>query len=101
MSRPPTLTELVRDAALDDDAGIHRALVLVKRLNVVYGRDAATRKALSELADILIGVQQRARCTHQAAERAYQASAAERADAARRELAAQDEAQEAILAQFR
>jgi hypothetical protein len=73
MSRQRTRTELVRDAALDDDFGIDRALVLVKRLNYVYGEDRATKKVLTELADILIGVRARARATHQAAERAYQA----------------------------
>ena len=73
MSNKPTLTERVRDAALDDDFGIDRALVLVKRLNYVYGRDPATKKALEELVDILIGVRRRARITHQTAEQRYQA----------------------------
>ena len=72
MSRQPTRTETVRDAALDTDMGTDRALILVKRLNHVYGRDAATKKVLSELADILIGVQSRARIIHQSAEQAYQ-----------------------------
>ena len=71
-SNKRTRTELVRDAALDDDFGIDRALVLVKRLNYVYGEDKATKKVLSELADILIGVRMRARVIHQAAERTYQ-----------------------------
>jgi hypothetical protein len=78
MSRQRTRTELVRDAALDDDFGIDRALVLVKRLNYVYGEDRATKKVLTELADILIGVRVRARIVHQAAERAYQAEQDER-----------------------
>ena len=72
MSNKPTRTELVRDAALDDDFGIDRALVLVKRLNYVYGEDKATKKVLSELADILIGVRARARVIHQTAEQVYQ-----------------------------
>ena len=74
MSRLPSSTERVRDSALDDDCGADRALVLVKRLNHVYGRDAATKKVLNELADILIGVQARARQRHQTAERLYQAA---------------------------
>jgi hypothetical protein len=69
MRNKPTLTELVRDAALDDDFGLDRALILIKRLNVVYGRDKATRKVLEELTDILIGVRVRARERHQEAER--------------------------------
>jgi protein-disulfide isomerase-like protein with CxxC motif len=78
MSRQRTRTELVRDAALDDDFSIDRALVLVKRLNYVYGEDRATKKVLTELADILIGVRARARATHQDAERLYQAEQDER-----------------------
>ncbi len=73
MRNQPTLTEIVRDAALDDDFGTDRALVLVKRLNRVYGKDPATKKVLDELADILIGVGQRARIIHQTAEQTYQA----------------------------
>ena len=71
MSRTPTRTETVRDAALDTDFGTDRALILVKRLNHVHGRDAATKKVLSELADILIGIQARARVIHQTAEREH------------------------------
>ena len=67
--RKPSVTEIVRDAALDDDFGIDRALVLVRRLNHVYGRDPSTKKALNELADILIGVQCRSRAIHQDIER--------------------------------
>jgi hypothetical protein len=74
MSNKPTLTEIVRDAALDDDFSIDEGLVLIKRLNAVYGKDKATKKALSRLADILIGVQQRSRLIHQTAERTYQAA---------------------------
>ena len=73
MSNKPTRTELVRDAALDDDFGMDRALVLLRRLNYVYGRDKATKKVLGELADILIGIQQRARLTHQEAEQQVKA----------------------------
>jgi hypothetical protein len=73
MSRTPTRTELVRDAALDDDFSIDEALVLVLRLNEAYGRDKATKKALNRLTDILIGVQSRSRIIHQTAEQAYQA----------------------------
>ena len=73
MRNKPTRTELVRDAALDDDFGIDRALVLLRRLNYEYGRDAATKKVLSELADILIGIQARARVVHQTADQQYQA----------------------------
>lgn len=85
MRNKPTLTELVRDAALDDDFGVDRALVLIKRLNYVYGRDKATKKVLEELTDILIAVRQRARARHQEAERRW--------------LAERDEAE--IRAQFR
>lgn len=73
MRNKPTLTEIVRDAALDDDMGIDRALVLVKRLNHVYGSDKATKKALEEIVDILVGVRSRARLIHQTAEQKYQA----------------------------
>ena len=73
MRKTPTLTEIVRDAALDDDFGVDRALVLIKRMNYVYGRDPATKKVLEELADILIGVRRRARIIHQTAEQKYQA----------------------------
>lgn len=73
MRNTPTLTEIVRDAALDDDFSIDEALVLLLRLNTVYGRDPATKKALTRITDILIGVQQRQRTIHQAAERRYQA----------------------------
>lgn len=73
MSRKPSHTEIVRDAALDDDFGTHRALVLVHRLKHVYGRDDATYKVLDELADILIGIQDRQRQTHQLAEQIYEA----------------------------
>jgi len=69
MRNKPTPTELVRDSALDDDFGLDRALVLIKRLNYVYGRDKATKKVLEELTDILIAVRQRARERHQEAER--------------------------------
>lgn len=72
MRNKPSPTEFVRDAALNDDMGIHRALVLVQRLNHVYGSDTATKKALGELADILIGVQDRQRQIHQLAERLYE-----------------------------
>lgn len=73
MRNKPTRTELVRDAALDDDFSIDEALVLVKRLNRVYGGDAATKKVLDRLTDILIGVQGRSRIVHQTAERAHKA----------------------------
>lgn len=73
MSRTPTLTEIVRDAALDNDCGIDRALVLIKRLNVVYGADPATKKALTELVDILVGVRTRQRLIHQTAEQKHKA----------------------------
>jgi hypothetical protein len=73
MRNTPTLTEIVRDAALNNDFGIDRALVLVKRLNHVYGKDAATRRALAELVDILISVRDQARIIHQTAEQKYQA----------------------------
>lgn len=73
MSRKPSHTEIVRDAALDDDMGTDRALVLVQRLKHAYGRDPATYKALDELADILIGIQNRQRQVHQLAEQLYEA----------------------------
>jgi hypothetical protein len=85
MRNKPTSAELARDSALDDDFGIDRVLVLIKRLNYVYGRDKATRKVLEEAADILIGVRQRARQRHQEAERC--------------QMAERDEAE--IRAQFR
>jgi hypothetical protein len=71
MRNKPTSAETARDSALDDDFGIDRALVLIKRMNYVYGRDKATRKVLEELTDILIGVRQRARKRHQEAERKH------------------------------
>lgn len=73
MRNKPTRTETVRDAALDDDFSIDEALVLVRRLNEVYGADKATKKVLNRLADILIGVQCRSRLVHQTAEQRYQA----------------------------
>ena len=73
MSKTPTRTELVRDAALDDDFSLDEALVLIKRLNAAYGKDVATKKVLNRLVDILIGVQSRSRIVHQTAEQAYQA----------------------------
>jgi hypothetical protein len=101
MRNKPTLTEIVRDAALDNDFGTDRALVLVQRLNHVYGGDKGTRKALDELADILIGIQERARLIHQAAEQdCLSTRTAERQDAARRELERADEEQSAYLSQF-
>ena len=101
MRNKPTLTEIVRDAALDDDFSIDEALVLIQRLNHVYGEDKATKKALNRLADIVIGIQERARIIHQAAEREYQGCAAERQDAARKALEAQDAEQDEYLSQFR
>lgn len=74
MRNKPSSTERVRDSALDDDLGIDRALEILLKFNHVYGRDRTTKKYLNELADILIGVQQRARQRHQAAERIYQAA---------------------------
>jgi len=74
MRNKPTPAETARDSALDDDFGLDRALVLVKRLNYVYGRDPATHKVLTELADHLIGIKQRARARHQSAERDYRAA---------------------------
>jgi len=73
MSKTPTRTELVRDAALDDDFSLDEGLVLLKRLNRAYGADPATKKVLDRLTDILIGVQSRSRIVHQTAEQAYQA----------------------------
>jgi hypothetical protein len=73
MRNKPSLTELVRDAALDDDFSIDEGLVLIKRLNVVYGSDKATKKALNRLADILIGIQERRRTIHQTAEEKHRA----------------------------
>lgn len=70
MSKPPTPLEMARDSALDDDCSLDRALILLKRLHVFYGRDPATKKVLNELVDIQIKVQRRARQRHQAAERA-------------------------------
>lgn len=84
MSKRPTLTEIVRDAALDNDCGVDRALVLVKRLNAVYGKDDATKKVLTELVDILVRVRASSRLIHQTAEGQYQA----------------DRDDEAIMAQF-
>ena len=98
--RTRTLTEIVRDAALDDDFGTDRALVLVQRLNHVYGRDPATKKVLAELVDILAGIQERQRAIHQAAEQDYQRHAAGRQDAANAELRRQDEAELEQLAQL-
>lgn len=72
MRNKPTLTEIVRDAALDDDFSIDEGLVLLRRLNRVYGADPATKKALDRIADILIGVQARQRLIHQTAEQRYQ-----------------------------
>jgi hypothetical protein len=100
MRNKPTLTEVVRDAALDDDFSTDRALVLVKRLYHVYGKDEATKKVLNELADILIGIQERQRIIHQAAEQEYQGLPAERADTARAALEAADAQQSAEMAQF-
>lgn len=100
MRNKPTLTEIVRDAALDDDCSTDEGLVLVKRLYHVYGSDPATRKVLTRLADILIGIQARQRLIHQAAEQQYRSAPAERQDAARRALAEQDEAQLRELSQF-
>ena len=71
MSRRTTRTELVRDAALDNDLSLDEALVLLRRLNHVYGRDPATKKVLSRLVDIVIGHQQRDRLIHQDAESAW------------------------------
>lgn len=73
MTRQPTRTERVRDAALDNDLSLDEALVLLRRLNHVYGEDKATKKVLSRLVDIVIGHQQRDRIIHQSAERAYKA----------------------------
>lgn len=71
MRNKPTLTEIVRDAALDDDFSIDEGLMLIKRLNAVYGDDKATKKVLNRLADILIGVQTRSRLVHQTAEQRH------------------------------
>lgn len=100
MRNKPTLTEIVRDAALDDDCGADRGLILVQRLYHVYGSDPATKKALNELTDILIGIQERQRVIHQIAEQQYRSLPAERQDAAKRALAEQDEAQLTELSQF-
>lgn len=97
MRNTPTLTELVRDAALDNDFGVDRLLVLLLRLKHVYGSDPATHKALDEMADILIGIQARSRTIHQTAERQ---GTVERQDDAKRRLTEEDEAQVARMAQF-
>lgn len=100
MRNKPTLAEIVRDAALDDDCSTNEGLVLVKRLNYVYGGDPATKKVLTRLTDILIGIQERQRVIHQAAEQQHRSLPAERQDAATRALKEADEAQLRELSQF-
>lgn len=68
MSTPRGL-ELERDAALDDDMALDRALRIVKILHLTYGKDPQAAKYIGELADRLIGVKRRARARHQAIER--------------------------------
>lgn len=96
----PTPLELERDAAMDDEAGLQRALRIVRAFYEVYGEHETTARYIDELSDILIAVKQRARARHQKAERNRLCNAAERQDAAKRELEQQDAAELARLAQF-
>jgi hypothetical protein len=62
-----------RDAALDDEAALHRALKIVRVFYFVYGKHPVAGKLLRELADLLIAVRVRARERHQEAEALMQA----------------------------
>jgi hypothetical protein len=101
MRNKPTLTEVVRDAALNNDMGIDRALVLVERLYHAHGKkDDATKKAFSELVDILARVRGEQRLIHQTAEQQHRQPAAERQDAARQALEEDDTLRLDELSQF-
>lgn len=65
----PTVIDRERDAALDDEAALHRSLRIIRAFYEVYGGNPTTARYIEELADHLIGVKQRARERHQDAER--------------------------------